>query len=258
MTAKFLLRLDDACHTMRQSAWAELEASLDQLGIKPLVGVVPENADPDLKIAPPSAVFWDMVRRWQAKGWTIGMHGYRHVFHPVARAKLLLPFYDKSEFAGLPLPDQASLIARSWAVFVRERIHPTVWIAPAHCFDTDTLNAIRQETPIRIVSDGLALDQFHAHGFDWLPQQLWALKPHSYGLWTICLHPSNMTSLAIRELGKQLTNPYFRDRVTSVNEIQLTRRSKSIPDRIFEHYFWTKGRVYQAIDRVRHSWRVVQ
>lgn len=255
MSARYLIRLDDACHTMRRSAWAETEAMLDGLSIRPLVGVVPENADPDLMIDARSPTFWTTVRNWQRKGWAIGMHGYRHVFHPVPREKLVLPFYDKSEFAGLSLPDQAALIARSAAIFECERVRPTVWIAPAHCFDQDTLRAIEQQTQIRIVSDGLALDQYRAHGFHWLPQQLWAPKAQRRGLWTICLHPSNMSSEAIRDMGRQLATPYFRDRITAVSELPLLTRPKGAADRVFEQYFWAKGRVHQVLARAQRSWR---
>lgn len=255
MSARYLVRLDDACLTMPRSIWVEAEAMLDALGIRPLVGVIPDNADPELMIDPPSPTFWDLVRSWQHKGWVIGMHGCRHVFHPVPRHRLLLPFYDKSEFSGLCLSDQAALIARSWAVFERERVRPTVWIAPAHCFDRDTLSAIKQETQIRIVSDGIALNQYWAHGFHWLPQQLWAPKPRHFGLWTICLHPSNMSPAAIKELGKLLATPYFRKRVTTVSELRLIKRSRSLADRVFEQYFWTKGRAHQVIARVFRSSR---
>lgn len=40
-------------------------------------------------------------------------------------------------------------------------IDPTVWIAPAHSFDKNTLIALKLETNIRIISDGFVLPCFH-------------------------------------------------------------------------------------------------
>ena len=92
------------------------------------------------------------------------MHGYQHVMHST-KAKLILPFYERSEFGGLPYEAQVVKIRESWALFVAEQVKPSVWIAPAHCFDRLTLKAIRNETPIRIVSDGIARDQYFEDGF---------------------------------------------------------------------------------------------
>jgi predicted deacetylase len=253
--ARYLIRMDDACPTMRHAAWSEMEALLDSMGVRPIVGVVPDNADPDLALDARSPGFWDKVRRWQAKGWAIGLHGHRHVFHPIDRTRLLLPFYDRSEFAGLTLEEQSGKIRSAWGIFQREGVRPSVWIAPAHCFDAVTLEALQRETPIRTVSDGLALDQFHAHGFRWLPQQLWALQPRSFGLWTVCLHPSNMGPASLKRFAAQLASPYFRNRVVSVADLAATTRPKGVGDRLFEHYFWNKGRVMQRLARARAAWR---
>lgn len=253
--ARYLIRLDDACPTMRHAAWEQMEALLDSMGIRPIVGVVPENADPDLILDAPSHCFWHRVRGWQAKGWEIGLHGHRHVFHPIDRSRLLLPFYDRSEFAGLTLEEQAGKIRAAWEVFRREGVRPGVWIAPAHCFDTATLDALQRETPIRTVSDGLALDQFHAHGFRWLPQQLWALEPRSFGLWTVCLHPNRMSQSSLRKFADQLASPCFRGRVISVADLAATTRSMGVGDRLFKHYFWSKGRITQELTRAREAWR---
>lgn len=254
-TARYLIRLDDACPTMRHAAWVEMEALLDSVGVRPIVAVVPENADPDLVFDAPSPSFWDKVRGWQTKGWAIGLHGHRHVFHRIDRARLLLPFYDRTEFAGLTLEEQSGKIRSAWDIFQREGVRPTIWIAPAHCFDAVTLEAVTKETPIRTVSDGLALDQFHAHGFRWLPQQLWALQPRSFGLWTVCLHPSSMSATALGKFAEQLASSYFRDRVVSVADLAPTARPRGVGDRLFEHYFWNKGRIMQGLGSARAGWR---
>lgn len=42
---QFLLRLDDACPTMRLPAWRAIEELVDSLAIRPVVGVIPDNRD---------------------------------------------------------------------------------------------------------------------------------------------------------------------------------------------------------------------
>lgn len=253
MTGRYLLRLDDACHSMDWRRWQQFEELFDRLGIRPLVAVVPDNHDRDLQYASPNPLFWDRVRFWQSKGWTIAMHGYQHVMHST-KAKLILPFYERSEFGGLPYEAQVAKIRESWAIFVAEQVEPSVWIAPAHCFDRLTLAAIRNETPIRIVSDGIARDQYFEDGFFWLPQQLWTLTEKSSGLWTVCLHPNTITEDRFAAFRKVLEERFI-SRVTSVDKLVLHKRSKSLADRAYGVYFWQRHRVFKLIHQVRSNFR---
>jgi len=42
---KYLIRLDDSCETQDQAKWNKIEKLLDNLNIRPIVGVVPDNYD---------------------------------------------------------------------------------------------------------------------------------------------------------------------------------------------------------------------
>jgi predicted deacetylase len=249
MTARQLIRLDDACPTMDHSRWARLEGILDTLGIRPLVAVVPDNQDPVLRVSDPDPNFWARVRSWQAKGWTIALHGYQHQFHFIDRRKLLLPFYDRSEFAGLSFKDQSQKIRAAWNIFKREGIEPRVWIAPGHCFDRTTLNALKAETSIRIVSDGVACDQFHDGDFYWLPQQRWSLSQKPFGLWTICLHPNSMSDLQIDDLGKTLAA--HSANIVSVSDLALIPRKLGLVDKLYSLWFWRRGGFYKWAGAIR-------
>jgi predicted deacetylase len=254
MTAKFLLRMDDACQTMDGRKWQMLEELFDGLGIKPVVAVVPDNQDPELQRDNPDPEFWDKVRSWQAKGWTIAMHGYQHVLHNT-KSKLVLPFYEHSEFAGLPYEQQAEKIRRSWKIFGSQGVEPTVWIAPAHCFDLLTLKAVRAETPIRIVSDGIARDQYYEAGFHWIPQQLWGLTEKKAGLWTICLHPNTMTEQHIASLRHSIEGQYS-GKIIALSDVELQQRQKSFGDRWEDFVFWrrhSKNNVIRKIKEVVHG-----
>jgi len=245
MTARYILRIDDACPTMNRLKWRAIEELLDDFGIKPIVAVVPDNCDPGLAIDTTDLDFWVKVRRWQAKGWSIAMHGYQHVMH-YTKSKLILPYYERSEFGGLPYEQQAEKIRKSWKIFSSQDVAPTIWIAPAHCFDRITLKAIRDETAIRVVSDGIARDQYFDDGFFWIPQQLWRLREKSDGLWTVCLHPNTMTDEQIAALQQSL-EARFLERVISVDRLELKERSKSPRDNLEGAMFWQRHRLNKVI-----------
>ena len=42
---KFIIRLDDACPTMDKKKWDKIEKILNELNIKPLVAIIPNNKD---------------------------------------------------------------------------------------------------------------------------------------------------------------------------------------------------------------------
>ena len=77
---KYLIRLDDACSTMDKAKWCRMEDLLDEFGVKPMVGVIPDCQDDKLKIICEDAKFWEDVLKWQRKGWSIAMHGYNHCY----------------------------------------------------------------------------------------------------------------------------------------------------------------------------------
>lgn len=251
--SKYLLRMDDACHTMDSRKWQMLEDLFDKLGIKPLVAVVPDNCDPDLQRDPPDALFWEKVRSWQAKGWTIAMHGYQHVMHHTT-SKLILPYYQRSEFGGLPYEQQVEKIRRAWKIFASQGVEPTVWIAPAHCFDWLTLKAIRAETSIRIVSDGIAREQYYEAGFYWIPQQLWSLTEKNDGLWTVCLHPNTMTEQHITTLRHGIEGQ-FSGRIIALSDVKLQKRQKSFRDRWENFIFWRRHWKNNVIRQIKVIFR---
>src|SRR5262245_50629556 len=104
MSARYLLRFDDICPTMNWDVWDQIDAILCAEGVTPILAVVPDNQDQELKVSPPNPRFWDRARDWQARGWTIGMHGYEHRF--VTSESGILRVNRFSEFAGLPAAEQ--------------------------------------------------------------------------------------------------------------------------------------------------------
>lgn len=239
MSARYLVRLDDACATMDRRKWDLLEAALDAQRVRPIVAVVPDNRDPKLVFEQADAGFWDRVRTWQAKGWTVAMHGHTHEMHATDHA-LLVPFYKRSEFAGLPGEAQAQKIRTAWQMFLAQGVVPQVWVGPAHSFDLLTLQALRAETSIRVVSDGIAWNTFYQHGFHWIPQQLWRFAPRRWGLWTVNLHPNQMSEESIA--AAQTAMAALRGQIIRFEDVKLHTRGKSPGGRLYDGYFWWRWR----------------
>ena len=246
--AKYLIRMDDACPTMNFERWDYLENLFDNFNIKPLVAVVPDNLDKSLVCNEENPLFWNKVISWQNKGWTIGLHGYQHDMHPT-NAKQILPIYKRSEFSGLPYQEQAKKIKKGYKILKDRGVNPTVWIAPAHCFDKKTLRAIFNETSIRIVSDGIAFDQYFEENFFWIPQQLWDFKFQKKGLWTICMHPNGMTDESLELFKENLI--IYKNNIISLDELKLNKNKKSFRSQIYSFYFWNKYRVLKTINELR-------
>src|SRR5438552_1817224 len=137
---QYLLRFDDICPTMNWATWPEIERALEERNLKPILAVVPDNRDPVLEVEPAVEDFWECVRSWQARGWTIALHGYQHRYvtcHPG-----IVTVKKKSEFAGVPAAEQAAKLRRGVEIFERQGIKSHVWIAPSNSFDAATVSLL--------------------------------------------------------------------------------------------------------------------
>ena len=243
MPAIYAIRLDDACATLDGNKWARIERILDAHNVKPVVAVVPDNRDPDLMIEDRDPGFWTRVRRWQAKGWSIAMHGLTHSLRKTS-AKQLLPFHDRSEFSGLSYGEQAEKIRRSKEIFDTENVRVDAWIAPAHGFDLTTLEVLRDFTEIRTISDGIAAWPYYDRGFLWIPQQLWTFRRMPFGVWTICIHPNTLTDDSFRFLEGKISR--FAGQITNFSNVRWTTRHKGIIDRAIHMAYWLRRGQYAA------------
>ena len=94
-----LIRFDDISQNMQWEFMERCEVLFDKYKIKPVLGVIPNNQDEELKKYPKKN-FWQIVKKWQSKGWTIAMHGYSHVYDSETNKKDFFGYGGKSEFYG--------------------------------------------------------------------------------------------------------------------------------------------------------------
>ncbi len=225
--ARYLLRLDDANPWMRQAPWDRVEALCDQYGVQPVVAIVPHCEDPALRLEDEDESFWEKARRWQAKGWTIALHGFNHVLSGTGSG--VVPLNHRTEFAGQPEAQQRLKIREGYQVLRENGLEPTVWIAPAHTFDRVTIRLLQEETEIRLISDGLARQAFTRWGMTWLPQQLWKPRECPAGLWTICLHPASDPETVLDRLENFLKST----KLINVSEALSQARPWGVSDAVF-------------------------
>ena len=74
---KIAVRLDDITPDMDWERFLKFKALLDKYQVKPLIGVVPDNRDDNLKGSRQGAPddFWAYVKELQSQGWSVAMYG---------------------------------------------------------------------------------------------------------------------------------------------------------------------------------------
>jgi hypothetical protein len=228
--ARYLLRFDDLCPTMSRSQWQRFLPVIAAFKLRPILAVVPHNQDPELAVAEPDAEFWTEMRKLQARGATIGLHGYRHLAGSLGRG--LLPLYQSSEFAGAQPRTQQVWIRSGMEILRGHGLDPRIWVAPRHGLDENTLVALREEG-ITVLSDGFARRPFTRGGLTWIPQQLWAPLERPTGLWTICIHSNTAPDSLVCAL-----EDFVRDHAEQFTSVERVLREMpagklTLPERLY-------------------------
>lgn len=239
----YLIRLDDASEYMNIPQWSKIQAILESHNVKPLVGIIPLNRDPMLTGSfQYNPFFWDLARSWQVSGWGIALHGYEHVYS--TKCGGINPIHTQSEFAGHTLAEQQNKIRQGLAILHEQGLFPTVFFAPSHTFDENTLEALRTESNIRIISDTVANDLYCHNGFTFIPQQSGRVRKLPFKLTTICLHPNYMSDCEIAELEAFLKkhSPHFID----PSSIAATKRRKNILDYAAEKMYFFRRKFHSG------------
>ena len=72
--------MDDIAENMNWHLMDKCELLFDKYQIKPLLGIIPKNRDPELLKYDKNNDFWKRVEDWKHKGWEITMHGCNHLY----------------------------------------------------------------------------------------------------------------------------------------------------------------------------------
>ena len=243
MVSRYLIRLDDACPYMDCKKWQRMEEILDKYGIKPMVGIIPDNADPQTMIEQEDLDFWRKAKGWEGKGWTIALHGYNHVCISEEGMKGINPFWKRSEFAGVDLELQREKIRNGIMILKKHGLSPRYFFAPSHTFDENTIEALKTESDIRIISDTIGRKPYKKGEFLFIPQMVGHCTelPMSR-IWTFCLHPNVMTEANFESTEQFLKQ--HNEEFIGFDEINLSRVKKKVfIDKVLSWLFFNYRRV---------------
>ena len=187
---KLLIRVDDVAENMNWKYMDKCEELFDQLKIKPLLGVIPLNKDPDLKKFERKDNFWEKVRGWQKKGWEITMHGCNHLYTQKSDKKDIFNYGGNSEFYGLEYSKQLEKITLGLNEFKKKDINVRSFFAPNHIYDEDTLKALKN-SKIEIVIDGYGLFPFTKKNILFIPQLFYKEIFLPFGIQSTQIHLNN-------------------------------------------------------------------
>lgn len=192
-----ILRFDDITPAMAWDKFLPIKTRLGQLGVRCILGVVPECRDDALNIAEPRTDFFDLVRGWALSGDSIAQHGTFHVYDSSAGG--LLGINARSEFAGHSFEKQLERLARGKAVLEREGVWQPYFMAPSHSFDLNTLRALRS-LGFLAVTDGVGFHPYLVEDLLFVPQLTSRALPVTIGVQTICIHINSMTQPQLERL----------------------------------------------------------
>lgn len=239
--AKYIFRLDDICPTMDWDKFNKLKKIFKKYNIKPILGVVPDNKDPDLVRIPVNhdlqKKFWNEIRQLRYDEWIVAQHGYQHKF--ITKDRGLLKINNYSEFAGLPINEQQRKI-REGKKILEDNLGQKIiwWIAPAHSFDQNTCKVLKKLN-FKYISDGIFLYPSYRFQLQWIPQQLWSPVKKKNGIWTICIHPNNINDTFINEISIFLKTNY--QNCINPNNIQI--KSFNALNFLFPFFWYLKYKI---------------
>ena len=182
-----LIRLDDIAENMNWDLMEKSELLFEEYGIKPILGVIPNNKDNELLSYSKKNNFWEQVRNWRDKGWEIAMHGYTHVYDKICKNEDYFNYGGGSEFCGHTLETQISRIKNGLQKFKNEKIKIRSFFAPNHTYDKNTFIALINYR-INEVIDGYGLMPYIENDIKFIPQLFYKVFALPFGIQTLQIH----------------------------------------------------------------------
>ena len=204
---KILIRFDDIAENMNWHLMAKCEKLFDELNIRPVMGVIPNNKDKDLLIYPKKENFWQIVQKWQTKGWEIAMHGYNHIYDNETNKKDFFKYGGKSEFFGHTLENQSNKIKNGLKIFEKNGIKIRTFFSPNHTYDLNTFKALKLYG-IEEVIDGYGFKPYLENDIKFIPQLFYKPFFLPYGLQTTQIHLNYWTEIEFNKFSQLILKNY--------------------------------------------------
>ena len=195
-----ILRFDDIAENMNWETFNIIENTLKELNIKPVLGVIPLNKDPELlQYKKNDGNFWDKIRSWNNYGWEIAMHGTHHLYDKFIKTRIdYLNHGGNSEFCDHSLEVQNSKIKKGIEKFRNEKIIIRCFFAPNHTFDMNTLIALKN-SGIKQVLDGYGIMPYEENNITFIPQLFYKNYVLPFGIQTLQIHINYFNNIKLKK-----------------------------------------------------------
>lgn len=229
---RIAIRMDDITPDMDWAKFQRFKEILDKHGVKPLIGVVPDNKDRKLQIQTPRKDYWEYLKRLEKDGWVIAMHGFNHLY--TTRKGGIFPLNKKSEFAGLSLSEQDKMIREGKRLLRTNGINTDFFMAPSHSYDRNTLAALKKNGFTKI-TDGFGRAPYEMSGITFYPISISKSKSigdTSDGTVTFVYHANTMTDKDFEAFEKL----FDKATVVSYSEnLALKAKKQTLADELTEY-----------------------
>ncbi len=217
---RIAVRLDDITPDMDWERFFKFKTLLDRYQVKPLIGVVPDNRDENLKKKDDSSKkqvkkagsfpapddFWAYVKELEACGWVVAMHGCYHVYTTDKGG--LFPLNNFSELAGVSLERQREMLEEGTRILKEKGIETDIFMAPAHSYDVNTLKALK-ETGFEALTDGFGSMPYSFMGLKFYPIsfRLESTLQKKQGFSTMVVHTDTLSDRDLERYENYFKNP---------------------------------------------------
>ena len=226
MATKIIVRFDDICPNLDWEKFLYVKRKLQDLGIRSLLGVIPENKDKSFFKYPHKENFFDLINCYKNYGDSIAQHGTHHKY--TSNSSGILKINKRSEFAGYDLGYQYSLIKKGKEILKNNNCWEPIFMAPSHSFDLNTIKALKK-LGFKSISDGYGFFPYKRKGIEFVPQLISRPFNTGFGLATICIHSNNLNKSRIKNLVNFLS--LNRSRIINYEEYRnIQSPSKPIVD----------------------------
>lgn len=197
------VRMDDITPDMDWERFERVISMLRAAGVKPLLGVVPDNRDDNLAKDPVREDFWEKMCALRAEGYSIALHGYRHIYTTGKGG--LFPLNLFSEYAGISYEEQFEMLREGKEILRAHGIETDLFMAPAHSYDKNTLKALKA-AGFTGLTDGFGTRPYRRAGLVFYPisSQLSKAFSDRGGYTTMVIHSNTMNEGDFRALQKRL------------------------------------------------------
>lgn len=246
---KIAIRLDDITPDMDWEKFWRLEKMLDENQIAPLLGIVPDNQDDNLKKNSAMVDFDVQIKKWEAKGWVFAMHGWKHIY--TTKKGGLFPLNNFSEFVGISKEKQREMIFDGKEKLKKTGVNTNIFMSPAHSFDKNTLEVLK-EAGFRYITDGFGNSPYEWKGLTFLPIAFQKSKDieKKEGYTTLVFHTNTMNEQDFMNFEKTLQK-HKNDFISYKEYLNVSAKKQTLSGRMKEYGMATIKRLLVLLYSMR-------